>query len=102
LSDRIEDNLSTLLQRSEEILQSNRSKVLALAHALEVHRTLAGDDVAAVIDCEKGPIVDGTAYSDPKVIAALEEYHAAAVIAHKNHSTPELPLTDITSLIKPI
>ncbi len=98
LSDRIEDNLSTLLQRSEEILQSNRNKVLALAHALEVHRTLAGDDVAAVIDCVKGPIVDGTPYADAKVIAALEEYHAAAVLAHKNHSTPDLPLTDITSL----
>jgi len=98
LSDRIEDNLSTLLQRSEEILQSNRNKVLALAHALEVHRTLAGDDVAAVIDCVKGPIVDGTPYADSKVIAALEEYHAAAVLAHKNHSTPDLPLTDITSL----
>jgi len=98
LSDRIEDNLSTLLQRSEEILQSNRNKVLALAHALEVHRTLAGDDVAAVIDCVKGPIVDGTPYADSKVVAALEEYHAAAVLAHKNHSTPDLPLTDITSL----
>ena len=102
LSDRIEDNLATLLQRSEEILQSNRSKVLALAHALEVHRTLAGDDVAAVIDCVKGPIVDGTPYADSKVIAALEEYHTAAVIAHKNHSTPNLPLTDIASLITTI
>lgn len=102
LSDRIEDNLATLLQRSEEILQSNRSKVLALAHALEVHRTLAGDDVAAVIDCVKGPIVDGTPYADSKVIAALEEYHTAAVVAHKNHSTPNLPLTDIASLITTI
>ena len=102
LSDRIEDNLATLLQRSEEILQSNRNKVLALAHALEVHRTLAGDDVAAVIDCVKGPIIDGTPYADTRVIAALEEYHTAAVVAHKNHSTPNLPLTDISSLITTI
>jgi len=36
-----EDNLNTLLGRVEQILTENRSNVLALAHALETHKTLS-------------------------------------------------------------
>jgi cell division protease FtsH len=92
LADRIEDNLSVLLTRTEDILRDNRSQVLALAHALETHKTLSGEDVAAVFDHVSGPIVDGTPYADPDFIAALENYHVDAARAHRNHSQDEIGL----------
>lgn len=95
LSDRIEDNLSGLLDKAEVILQENRSQILALAHALETFKTMSGDDVAAVIEMEKGPIVDGRPYRSPELMAKIEEYHQAAVVAHREHRTPDvvIPVT---------
>src|SRR5215467_4336529 len=49
LADRIEDNLNGLLGRVQEIIAENRREVLALAHALETHKTLAADIDVAVI-----------------------------------------------------
>lgn len=92
LADRIEDNLVTLLKRAEEILERNREKVLALAHALETHKTLSGDDVVAVIENRKGPLVDGSVYANEDVKRAILEYHKAAVIAHGDHAAPSIPL----------
>jgi ATP-dependent Zn protease len=90
LSDRIEDNLSGLLVKAEEILRENRTHVLALAHALETYKTLSGDDVAAVIEMEIGPIVDGRPYRDADFMARIEEYHNAALVAHREHRTPDV------------
>jgi cell division protease FtsH len=92
LADRIEDNLGDLLSRTEEILRENRSHVLALAHALESHKTLSGEDVAAVLENTRGPLVDGTPYADPDFIASLESYHVEALQAHRDHSHPQLRL----------
>jgi ATP-dependent Zn protease len=99
LSDRIEDNLSGLLAKAEEILKENRNHVLALAHALETYKTLSGDDVAAVIEMEQGPIVDGRPYRAADLMAKIEEYHHAAVVAHREHRTPDvvIPLTPSVS-----
>src|SRR5205809_2841915 len=49
LADRIEDTLGNLLQRVEDLLTENRRQILCLAHALETHQTLTGDDVLAVL-----------------------------------------------------
>ena len=78
LADRIEDNLTTLLSRVEEIIRENRRHVLSLAHALETHKTLTGDDVVAVIECTAGPLVDGRPYANGEFVAQLEDYHAGA------------------------
>ena len=86
LADRIEDQLADLLTKAEEILRENRLGVLALAHALETHKTLTGEDVEAVLDQRIGISVDGTVYSDPEFIEKLEEYHSAAAGAHIGHS----------------
>src|SRR5215475_10096700 len=59
LADRIEDNLSTLLTKTEVILRDNERHILALAHALETHKTLSGEDVTAVLEGTTGPLVDG-------------------------------------------
>ena len=90
LGDRIENNLATLLKRAEEILKEHKFKVLALAHALETHKTISGDDVIAVMNGEKGPLVDGRPYSIQANLDALWNYHLAAVVAHKKHERPDL------------
>jgi ATP-dependent Zn protease len=92
LADRIEDTLATLLGRTEEIIRDNRNDVLALAHALEKYKTLSGEDVVAVLEHTRGPVVDGTPYADESFLAELAEYHTAAARAHRNHSMEELNL----------
>ena len=92
LADRIEDNLSTLLNRAEVILRDHRRQVLALAHSLETYKTLSGEDVAAVIECRKGPLADGSRYGDDSFIEEIERYHSASVSAHKEHRKPDIAL----------
>jgi ATP-dependent Zn protease len=92
LSDRIEENLSSLLTQAEEILRENRNQVLALAHALETHKTMSGEDVAAVIEGVKGSIVDGRPYLDANFLGEIEKYHSASVVAHREHRIPEVHL----------
>jgi cell division protease FtsH len=92
LADRIENNLSTLLVRAEEILRDNERYVLALAHALETNKTLSGEDVTAVFDGGQGPVVHGAPYADDEFIARLREYHLAAAQAHREHNQPHLPM----------
>jgi cell division protease FtsH len=92
LADRIEDNLGVLLVRAEEILRDNERHVLALAHALETHKTLSGEDVTAVFESGHGPLVDGSPYSDDAFITRLREYHQAAKRAHQEHNQPQVPM----------
>jgi cell division protease FtsH len=92
LADRIEDNLGGLLGRTEEILRENRGHILALAHALESHKTLSGEDVTAVFEHTRGPLVDGTPYGDPEFLAQLDAYHQSAALAHRDHSLEQLSL----------
>jgi hypothetical protein len=92
LADRIEDNLGLLLVKVEAILRDNEPYVLALAHALESHKTLSGEDVTAVFEGGSGPLVDGTPYTDDAFIAKLREYHLAAKLAHQEHNQPQLTL----------
>ena len=92
LADRIEDNLGLLLVKVEEILRENEPHVLALAHALESHKTLSGEDVTAVFEGGRGPLVNGAPYTDPAFIDKLRDYHLAAKRAHQEHNKPELTL----------
>ena len=92
LSDRIEDNLAGLLEKAEGVLTANRAKILSLAHALEVHKTMSGEDVVAVMEGGTGPLVDGRPYLSSENIAKIEEYHSAALRAHKAHEKPEIQI----------
>ena len=92
LADRIEDNLANLLEKTARMLRENRREILMLAHALEAHKTITGDDVAAIVEGRPGPKVDGTGYHDPGFIAQLEAFHNAAVLAHQGHSKIAIPL----------
>jgi len=81
----VEAKLRDLYDRTWELLEEHRGDVLAVAHVLETHKTVTGDDVAAAIEGTVGPTVDGRAYLDPSFRQMLEKYHAAALRAHKEH-----------------
>lgn len=73
--------LTDLAARTGELLIENRRHVLAVAHALETHKTISGEDVIAVIEGGRGPMVDGADYVT--VEDSLEVYHAQAMAAHQ-------------------
>jgi ATP-dependent Zn protease len=88
---RVEARLEELLQRVTKLLVADRIWVLALAHAMEHRKTISGEDVSAIMNGTVGPTVDGGAYHDRKVQRKLEEYHRAALVAHKETSKPKIP-----------
>jgi ATP-dependent Zn protease len=92
LADRIEDQLSTLFDQTQALLRENERYILAVAHALETHKTFSGEDVTAIFEGTRGPLVDGTVYTDDAFIERLREYHLAAKQAHQKHSTSGIPL----------
>jgi ATP-dependent Zn protease len=92
LGERIEEKLEELLQRVEDLLRANRISVLAVAHALETHKTVTGDDIEAIIEGRPGPLIDGRVYADPEFARVVEEYHAQAISAHKGHGDFEIAL----------
>ena len=85
----VEAKLRELYDRTGKVLEEHRGDVLAVAHVLETHKTVTGDDVAAVIEGTVGPTVDGRAYVEPTFRQMLEKYHAAALRAHKDHAGVE-------------
>ena len=46
----------------------------------------------AVMNGEKGPLVDGRPYSIQSNLDAIWNYHLAAVVAHQKHERPDLPI----------
>jgi ATP-dependent Zn protease len=90
--ERVEARLQQLLDRVSTLVTENRIWVLALAHALERAKTLSGEDVQAIMQGAVGPTLDGRVYHDPEFQSRLEEYHAAAVLAHQEATRPKLSL----------
>jgi ATP-dependent Zn protease len=98
LGARIEDKLGELLVRTQTLLRENRLEVLAVAHALETHKTVSGEDVAAIIEGTVGPSVDGRPYHDEPFARIAEGYHERALAAHRDHSPIEAPLPVFTGV----
>jgi ATP-dependent Zn protease len=92
LGERIENNLARLLEETETLLAENRAEVLRLAHALETHKTIAGEDVIAVIEGRPGPLVDGRAYVSDRFVQAMEAFHSSVVHAKNAHEKVAIPL----------
>jgi ATP-dependent Zn protease len=92
LGQRIEGNLEALLDRTVELLQENRLEVLAVAHALETHKTVTGEDVEAIIEGREGPLVDGRPYHEERFAELAEAYHRKALEAHRSHSRVDAPV----------
>jgi cell division protease FtsH len=89
---RVEASLASLAERTSDLLTQNRASVLAVGHALEVHKTISGQDVTAIINGTEGPVVDGRPYHDPEFAAELEAYHLRAVSAHGGDRSLPLPV----------
>ncbi len=92
LGRRAEAHLGALADRTTVLLTENRSSVLAVGHALELHKTISGQDVVAIINGNEGPTVDGRPYRLPGFSAELEEYHARVVAAHGGDRSLPLPV----------
>ena len=83
---KVEERLSELLERTRELLEQNKQYVFAVAHALETHKTLSGEDVEAVVEGKRGRGLDGRVYAVPGFMATYTAYHDRLVDAHVNRS----------------
>lgn len=92
LAQRIEGKLEDMLRRTRDLLADHRGAVLAVAHALETHKTVTGEDVEAIVEGRPGPLIDGTWYKGPDFLAMAESYHARALEAHRLHGKIDVPL----------
>jgi cell division protease FtsH len=92
LGHRIEEKLNELYARAETIVVENRREILAVAHALEAYKTLTGEDVEAIIDGRRGPLVDGSMYAHDSFIEVAEAYHESTLEAHTAHGKVAVPL----------
>ena len=90
--EQIEAKLGELMERVTALLAENRQAVLAVAHALETHKTITGDDIRAIIEGRPGTLIDGSPYGSPEFSGIAEDYHAQVVAAHKGHGRVEIPL----------
>jgi len=88
----VDAKLQELYDKVWDLLEHNRADVLAIAHALEIHKTISGDDIEAIMEGVEGPTVDGRVYADPAFRQMLENYHAAVVRALKEHGGVATPI----------
>jgi ATP-dependent Zn protease len=92
LGRRVEQRLNELYERTDDLLRENHLEVLAVAHALETHKTMSGEDVVAIIEGTMGPTVDGRPYHAPEFRDVAEAYHAGVLEAHKGTGKVKVPL----------
>jgi ATP-dependent Zn protease len=97
LAERVEARLGRIFESTKKLLTANRAEILAVAHALEVHKTLTGPDVEAVINSVPGPLVNGSVYSNKDLRKRLESYHKEVVDAHKQNRKVSQPLPSLWS-----
>ncbi len=95
LGEQIERRLGELYVAVEQMLIENRAQVLAVAHSLETHLTITGEDVAAIIDGTAGPFVDGASYYTDANRERLEQYHDAVLESGRRGDTELPPLPEI-------
>ena len=93
----VESKLQELLERVRQVLHDNRRFVFAVAHALETHKTITGDDIDAIYRGVPGPTLDGWMYHTDEFLMSYEAYHLSMLDAHKRqergrHQLPQLAL----------
>ena len=98
LSDQIEQRLADRYDAVRALLEANRIELLAVAHALETHKTITGEDVSAIVDREVGPFLDGRGYYTPEAVEALECYHAAVLELRRTGGMELPPLPRISGI----
>ena len=98
LGDQIEQRLTDRYNAARALLEANRIEVLAVAHALETHKTITGEDVSAIVDRQVGPFLDGGGYYTPDAVRALEDYHAAVLELRRRGGMQLPPLPVISGI----
>jgi ATP-dependent Zn protease len=97
LGRQVEVRLQELLARVGGLLEEHQSFVFAVAHALETHLTITGEDVDAIYRGVPGPGVEGWMYHTDDFRLSYEAYHLSAAEAHLRQGKPEHKLPDIRS-----
>ncbi len=92
LGRRVETRLQELLQRAHGMLVEDRRYVLAIAHALETHKTITGEDIVAIFEGGKGPTLDGDVYHTDDFMISYEAYHLSVVAAHQSQGSVDQTL----------
>jgi ATP-dependent Zn protease len=93
----VEERLEVLMAETLEMLEDNRRFVLAIAHALETHKTITGDDIDAIFRGTTGPTLDGWVYHTDEFLLSYEAYHLSTIEAHKTQAKPSRELPVIAS-----
>ena len=102
LGERIEKKLAELRDRTSDLLRDNRVEIMAVAHALELNKTVTGEDVEAIIEGRQGPLLDGRPYRRPEFGEVAEAYHAKVVAAHQRHSKVEGGLPGLPAMTQAV
>jgi cell division protease FtsH len=89
--EQIESKLQELYARTVDLVRSHEVQIMGIAHALEQHHTINGEDINAIFTGGKGPLVDGGWYQTEEFQFLYRRYHAAAVEAHVNQTKLEAP-----------
>ena len=88
----VEARLQELMAETEQMLHENRRFVLAIAHALETHKTITGDDIDAIFRGTPGPTLDGWVYHTDDFLLSYEAYHLSTIEAHQTQAKPNRAL----------
>jgi cell division protease FtsH len=103
LGRRAEAHMAELAERTKALLEDDRVNVLAVGHALEMHKTITGQDVDAIINGSEGPVVDGRPYHTEEFVQTLEDYHLQVMIAHRGRDRAmQLPVPTPVGRIEPV
>lgn len=97
--EQVESRLKALYARTVELVRSHEVQILGIAHALEQHHTINGEDIDAIFNGGKGPLVDGDWYRSDEFEYLYRRYHAAAVEAHKNQTKLEAPFPVVGTVV---
>jgi cell division protease FtsH len=107
LDRRVEAKLRELYARAGSLLEANRWFVMAIANAMLQRRTITGEDIEAIYYGTRGPTLDGAWYHLPATRQRLEDFHAAAVVAHQTHEVafdvdpPATPVAPVATMPPP-
>ena len=81
---KVEERLTDLLARTHDLLEENKLDVYAVAHALESHKTLSGEDIEAVIEGKWSRGIDGRVYKVTRFVEVFDQYHERIATSHLN------------------
>lgn len=89
---RVETRLQEVYKRTYDLMYENRWFLAAIAHALQAHKTITGEDIDAIYRGAQGPTLDGMMYRTEAFVQQYGAYLAAAQEAHKSQGRIAVPL----------